>query len=418
MGTISTLRSHLHSKAQTYHAKTPLLCKLPFAALAIIAAVAAVNGVVWVAVGVVLHYHGDLAPTAIISYTLGLRHAIDADHIVIIDLVTRRLVASGQKPVAVGTFFSLGHSTIVIITSIVVAATAAAISEKFGTFSRVGGIIGTAVSAAVLILLAVANLFILWKLVRQLRGYLAGPGPGPVEGQSSVVQGYGCMFGLLRRLFRLIDRSWKMYPLGVLFGAGFDTSSEIALLGIASIQGVKGTSIWLILIFPVLFTAGMCLLDTVDGALMMSLYTSTALANDRIAILYYSIILTLITVVVAMIIGFIQLLSLIANVSEPSGKFWQGVAVAGDHYDVIGGGICGSFVVFGALSILLYKPWRKRFDKRRRSYHQSEHEPEADEMTEEAVRVPIEVDDHGNLAGGSMGDDRTTAASRHGQVKS
>lgn len=111
---------------------------------------------------------------------------------------------------------------------------------------------------------------------------------------------------------------------------------EIALLGIASIQGVKGTSIWLILIFPVLFTAGMCLLDTVDGALMMSLYTSTALANDRIAILYYSIILTLITVVVAMIIGFIQLLSLIANVSEPSGKFWQGVAVAGDHYDVIG----------------------------------------------------------------------------------
>ncbi|CAL8580861.1 hypothetical protein XPA_006577 [Xanthoria parietina] len=359
----------------------------------------------------------DLAPTAIISYTLGLRHAIDADHIVIIDLVTRRLVASGQKPVAVGTFFSLGHSTIVIITSIVVAATAAAISEKFGTFSRVGGIIGTAVSAAVLILLAVANSFILWKLVRQLRGYLAGP--GPVEGgESSVVQGYGCMFGLLRRLFRLIDRSWKMYPLGVLFGAGFDTSSEIALLGIASIQGVKGTSIWLILIFPVLFTAGMCLLDTVDGALMMSLYTSTALANDRIAILYYSIVLTLITVVVAMIIGFIQLLSLIANVSEPSGKFWEGVAVAGDHYDVIGGGICGSFVVFGALSILLYKPWRKRFDKRRRSYHQSEHEPEADEMTEEAVRVPIGADEHGNLAGGFMDEDRMTAASRHGQVKS
>lgn len=249
-----------------------------------------------------------------------------------------------------------------------------------------------------------------------------------------------------------------MYPLGVLFGAGFDTSSgmsvviristilpqwmlttdhlEIALLGIASIQGVKGTSIWLILIFPVLFTAGMCLLDTVDGALMMSLYTSTALANDRIAILYYSIVLTLITVVVAMIIGFIQLLSLIANVSEPSGKFWQGVAVAGDHYDVIGkirvaliggperfadcsgGGICGSFVVFGALSILLYKPWRKRFDKRRRSYHQSEQEPQADEMTEEAVRVPSEVDEHGNLAGGSVDDDRMTTASRHGQVKS
>lgn len=146
-----------------------------------------------------------------------------------------------------------------------------------------------------------------------------------------------------------------MYPLGVMFGLGFDTSSEVALLGIASIQGAKGTSIWLILIFPVLFTgeccvislsllqtdptdiiAGMCLLDTLDGALMMALYTSTSIAADNIAILYYSIILTAITVVVAMVIGLIQLLSLIQNVASPSGKFWDGVAVAGDHYDVIG----------------------------------------------------------------------------------
>lgn len=113
-----------------------------------------------------------------------------------------------------------------------------------------------------------------------------------------------------------------MYPLGSMFGLGFDTSSEVALLGIASIQGVKGTSIWLILIFPVLFTVGMCLLDTVDGALMMALYTSTALAKDQIAILYYSIVLTVITVVVAMVIGFIQMLSLVQNVAQPSGKFW------------------------------------------------------------------------------------------------
>ncbi|KAL8731432.1 MAG: hypothetical protein Q9166_003407 [cf. Caloplaca sp. 2 TL-2023] len=249
----------------------------------------------------------DLTPTAIISYTLGLRHAIDADHIVIIDLVTRRLVASGQKPIAVGTFFSLGHSTIVIITSIVVAATAAAISSKFGTFSRVGGIIGTSVSAAVLILLGIANMYILWKLIQQLRSYLTRP----LEDSQSSLQGYGLI-------------------------ANCVLPPEIALLGIASIQGAKGTSIWLILIFPVLFTAGMCLLDTVDGALMMSLYTSTALANDRIAILYYSIVLTLVTVIVAMVIGFIQLLSLVASVTEPSGRFWDGVAVAGDHYDVIG----------------------------------------------------------------------------------
>ncbi|KAL8807803.1 MAG: hypothetical protein Q9182_000452 [Xanthomendoza sp. 2 TL-2023] len=299
---VTNLRDKIYKGAKEYHAKAPGLSKIPFPAIAIILAVSLVNALVWVAVGIVLVRSfqlrdddattllkvliSDLAPTAIISYTLGLRHAIDADHIVIIDLVTRP-------------------------------ATAAAISSKFGTFSRVGGIIGTSVSAGVLILLGVANVYILWKLVKQLRRYLSQP----VEEQSSVIQGYG---------------SWKMYPLGVLFGAGFDTSSEIALLGIASIQGAKGTSIWLILIFPVLFTAGMCLLDTIDGALMMSLYTSTSLANDRIAILYYSIVLTLVTVVVAMVIGFIQLLSLIANVSEPSGKFWDGVAVAGDHYDVIG----------------------------------------------------------------------------------
>lgn len=127
-----------------------------------------------------------------------------------------------------------------------------------------------------------------------------------------------------------------MYPLGVLFGLGFDTSSEIALLGISSIQAARGTSIWLILIFPVLFTAGMCLLDTADGALMMSLYTSTALARDRIAILYYSIVLTVITVVVALVIGVIQLLTLVLNVAEPTGRFWDGVEKAGDNYEIIG----------------------------------------------------------------------------------
>ncbi|KAL8788656.1 MAG: hypothetical protein Q9213_001584 [Squamulea squamosa] len=162
----------------------------------------------------------------------------------------------------------------------------------------------------------------------------------------------------------------------------------------------------------------MCLLDTVDGALMMSLYTSTALANDRIAILYYSIVLTLITVVVAMIIGFIQLLSLIANVSEPSGKFWDGVAIAGDHYDVIGGSICGSFIVFGALSVLLYKPWRRRFDKRRQVYQESELVVERDEMAAEAVNVLAQADEHGNPAAGDVDIDRSTTISRHGPSKS
>ena len=119
------------------------------------------------------------------------------------------------------------------------------------------------------------------------------------------------MMLVLRKMFKIVNKSWKMYPLGILFGLGFDTSSEIALLGISSIEATRGTSFWLILLFPVLFTAGMCLLDTFDGAAMMSLYTSARLAKDAIAVLYYQCVLTAITVVVAIVIGVIQLLNLI-----------------------------------------------------------------------------------------------------------
>lgn len=317
-----------------------------------------------------------LISTAVLSYTLGLRHALDADHISAIDLMTRRLIVSGQRPVAVGMFFSLGHSTIVIITTILVAATTSAISSKFDVFSRIGGIIGTSVSAAFLIILGMMNIYILYKLIQQMKKLIA---LGPAEEQQFQIQGAGCLFQLFKKMFKLIDRPWKMYPLGVMFGLGFDTSSEIALLGIASVQGAKGTSIWLVMIFPILFTAGMCLIDTTDGALMMALYTSTSLARDQIAILYYSIILTVITVAVAIVIGVIQLLILILNVAEPSGRFWDGVSDAGDHYEIIGGSICGSFILFGGLSVLLYKPWRRRIDRRREIHHQPQQLQDEDE---------------------------------------
>jgi high-affinity nickel-transport protein len=215
-----------------------------------------------------------------------------------------------------------------------------------------------------MILLGLMNAYILIKLYQQLQAAIDSP-----IGQESLdfnFEGAGCMMLILRKMFKLVDRPWKMYPLGILFGLGFDTSSEIALLGIASIKATQGTSIWLILIFPVLFTAGMCLLDTFDGAAMMSLYTSARLAKDAIAVLYYQCVLTAVTVVVAIVIGVIQLLNLIVNV-KPNlhGPFWRGVAVAGDHYDIIGGAICGSFIVFGVLSVLVYKPWRRRVERRR-----------------------------------------------------
>ncbi|KAL4764913.1 high-affinity nickel-transport protein-domain-containing protein [Aspergillus foveolatus] len=359
--------------AERSHSRLPGIRKVPLRSIAVILLVACANVVVWVAVAIVLA----------------------------IDLMTRRLLATGQKPVTVGTFFSLGHSTIVIITSIVVAATAAAVSSRFDKFSTIGGIIGTSVSAAFLILLGFMNAYILYKLYKQMQKVLNLP-----EGQEDEawkIEGGGVLFRVLKRAFKLIDRPWKMYPLGILFGLGFDTSSEIALLGISSIEAAKGTSFWVILIFPILFTAGMCLLDTTDGALMLALYvqpatnflppkrtdsttsqsplmstepTPDAESNlddpittpqnhrDPVAFLYYSIVLTTLTVIVAIIIGIIQLLTLILNVAEPTGRFWDGVQTAGDYYDVIGGGICGAFLVFGTLSVFVYKPWRRWIGKR------------------------------------------------------
>ncbi|KAL4917189.1 high-affinity nickel-transport protein-domain-containing protein [Aspergillus aurantiobrunneus] len=390
--------------AQRSHSRLPGLRKIPLRSIAIILLVAAVNVVVWVAVAIVLLICSSLLSNAVLAYTLGLRHAFDADHISAIDLMTRRLLATGQKPVTVGTFFSLGHSTIVIITSIVVAATAAAVSSRFDRFSTVGGIIGTSVSAAFLILLGVMNAYILYKLYKQLQKVLDLPEGR--EDEAWRIEGGGILFGVLKRLFRVVDRPWKMYPLGVLFGLGFDTSSEIALLGISSIEAAKGTTFWVILIFPILFTAGMCLLDTTDGALMLALYiqpatnflsqkesqspspsstTQTPLIDpetpnptpdrnpdtdttqnhrDPIAFLYYSIVLTTLTVTVAIVIGAIQLLTLILNVAEPTGPFWDGVQTAGDYYDVIGGGICGAFLVVGVGSVFCYRPWRRWVSRR------------------------------------------------------
>ncbi|RPA87622.1 NicO-domain-containing protein [Ascobolus immersus RN42] len=358
------------------HEKTPLLKKVPPKNLGIILLLIVVNCIVWAAVGVVLAYHRSLVATAVLAYTLGLRHALDADHIAAIDLMTRRLIASGRKPVAVGTFFALGHSTIVIITSIAVAATAASLSNRFDDFAKIGGIIGTAVSTAFLWILALGNAYILFRLVRRMLKIMKTPVlvPGSEledeEKQNEDVfhlNGGGILVRCFGWAFKIVDRSWKMYPLGVLFGLGFDTSSEIALLGIASIEATKGTSIWLILIFPLLFTAGMALLDTVDGALMSALYMSASGANDEIAILYYSIVLSVVTVMVAIVIGVIQIFNLILNVAEPKGRFWDGVEKAADSYDIIGGCIVGFFVLVAVGSVLYYKRWRRMVDEKRQS---------------------------------------------------
>lgn len=406
-------KARLFLRTQKCHSRLPYLRYMPLPAIGIISLLVIINLLAWIIAGTILHFHPTLASTTVLSYTLGLRHALDADHISAIDLMTRRLIATGQRPVTVGTFFSLGHSTIVIITSIVVAATATAVSDRFDAFGSVGGIIGSSVSAAFLILLGIMNAYILYKLIAQLKKVLhLSPAQ---ESQAWKIEGGGCLFGILKGMFKLINRPWKMYPLGVLFGMGFDTSSEIALLGISAIQAAKGTSIWLIMVFPLMFTVGMCLVDTIDGALMLTVYVlpmekadgdgeeartqdgegqRNARVKDPLTFLYYSIVLTALTVVVALVIGVIQLLTMILNVAQPSGRFWDGVESAGEHYDLIGGAICASFVVFGALSIVLYKPWRRRVERYRNRIRQQQHFEEEDEEQQddtEEIDGPTEI---------------------------
>jgi high-affinity nickel-transport protein len=190
--------------AERSHSKMPGIRKIPLRAIGIIAFIALINIIVWVAAAIVLSYHPSLVSTAALAYSLGLRHAFDADHISAIDLMTRRLLATGQKPVTVGTFFSLGHSTIVIITSIVVAATAAAVSSRFDSFSTIGGIIGSSVSAAFLILLGIMNAYILFKLIKQMQKVFSLP--DGQEDEAWKIEGGGILFSVLKKMFKLIDR--------------------------------------------------------------------------------------------------------------------------------------------------------------------------------------------------------------------
>lgn len=293
-----------------------------------------------------------------------------------------------------------------IITSIVVAATAAAVRDKFDNYGHIGGIVGSSVSASSLIILGIMNVFILYKLIKDLKKAINSH---PSRHRDFKVTGAGCLVNIFRKMFKLIDRLWKLYSLGVMFGLGFDTSSEVALLGISSIQAAKGPSMWLILIFPILFTASMCLLDKTDGALMIALYTSTALARDQIAILYYSTVLTIITIVVAIVVGVIQLLTLIRNVTEPTWRFWDGVEVVEDHYDVIGLGICASFLVFGGISVIMYRPWRRYIDRREQGV--DEERPKEGSVERDAL-----LRGEGSIEGYDEGLEEDTSLHRSGEI--
>ncbi len=203
----------------------------------------AANVSAWLWALAAFHNYPILLGTSFLAYTFGLRHAFDADHIAAIDNVTRKLMQEGKRPVAVGLFFSLGHSTIVVGLSIAIAVTTTALQSQFDMFKSVGGVIGTLVSALFLFVIALANIFVLISIYGIFRNVKNGS-RFVEEDLDLMLANRGFLARIFRRLFRMIEWSWQMYPLGFLFGLGFDTATEVGLLGISATQASKGLSVW------------------------------------------------------------------------------------------------------------------------------------------------------------------------------
>ena len=303
------------------------------------------------------HNQPTLLGTALLAWTFGLRHAVDADHIAAIDNVVRKLMQEGRQPVSAGFFFSLGHSTIVLIASIAVAGSVAALPAS--AMQSFGGVVGTAVSAGFLLLIALVNLVILRDVWRSFRDVSRGAALDAAS-LDGMLAGSGFLARLFRPLFRVITRSWHMYPLGFLFGLGFDTATEIGLLGIAAAEAARGMSPWQTLVFPALFTAGMALVDTADSALMVRAYGWAFMHPLRK--LWYNLTITAASVVVALLIGGVEALGLIADQLGLQGGIWSVVSgLNGDLAD-FGFAVVAIFVVAWATSVLIYR-W-KRYDER------------------------------------------------------
>jgi nickel/cobalt transporter (NiCoT) family protein len=313
---------------------------------------AAANVIAWAWALAAFRQFPLLLGTSLLAYGFGIRHAIDADHIAAIDNVTRKLMQERKRPLLVGFFFSLGHSTVVVLATLAIAATAQALTGRLRTFHEIGGTIGTLVSAAFLLVIAIMNLFILQSVFRSFQRVRAGAAYTE-DDMDTLLAGGGLLARIFRPLFGMIRKSWHMYPLGFLFGLGFDTATEIGLLGISAAEATKGMPIWSILVFPALFTAGMSLVDTTDSVLMLGAY-GWAL-NKPIRKLYYNMTITFVSIMVALLVGGIEALGLLARRWGLQGPFWNAIAALSENFGNIGYLIIGIFVLSWVVSAAVYR---------------------------------------------------------------
>src|ERR1700722_18183394 len=312
----------------------------------------AANAAAWIWAWLAFGDYPTLSGAASLDYVFGLRHAFGAAHNGAVDNAVLKLVQDGKAPWSVGFFFSLGHSSIVVLASIVVAATAAAMQGRLDAWHNLGSVVGTLLSAAFLLAIGLANLLVLksiWSaFARARRGE-----PVADEDLDALLSGRRLLARLLRPVFGLVSRSWHMYPVGFIFGLGFDTATEIGLLGIAASQAAQGLSFWSVLIFPALFTAGMSLMDTTDSVLMTRAYV-WAFVNP-VRKLWYNLTITAACVVVALFIGGVEALGLIAGKLGLEGRFWGLITGLNDNLANFGFAVVGIFIASWIISAVIYR---------------------------------------------------------------
>lgn len=303
--------------------------------------------------GLLIYYEAQfpaLIGLGFAAYMFGLRHAFDADHIAAVDDTVRYLLQKGQKPLGIGFFFSLGHSTIVFLLALAIALAATSIKQGLPEIQHYGGLIGSSVSGIFLWLIGILNLLLLLDMLKIWR--LAKTGQHSHAHLDELLS----KRGLLNRLFggrlqKIIKHSWQMYPLGLLFGLGFDTASEIALLAMTAGAASGNLPIGAVLSLPILFAAGMSLMDTTDGVLMVKAY-SWAFVNPLRKI-FYNLTTTSLSIAVALVIGSIQLLQVFIHLLHLKGNFYD--AVAALDFGVLGYLIVGIFLLVWACSAALWK---------------------------------------------------------------
>jgi high-affinity nickel-transport protein len=287
------------------------------------------------------------------AYTLGMRHAFDADHIAAIDNTTRKLMGDGKRPVSVGFWFSLGHSSIVFALCILLAfgvrALAGQVQSDGSRLHDITGLIGTGVSGVFLFIIGILNLVVLVGIVKVFRRMRQGAfDEAALEDQ---LNNRGLMNRILGGATKAVTKPWQMYPLGILFGLGFDTATEVALLATAGPAAAGGLPLYAILCLPILFAAGMSLLDTIDGAFMNFAYGWAFSRPVRKA--FYNITVTALSVAVALLIGGIELLSVFARKLDLRGGLWD--VVSGLDLNLVGYVIVGLFVVTWALALAIWR---------------------------------------------------------------